>query len=138
MDDKTIIKQDLVTQRPGSKEDHAFIYASWLQGLYYGNYYFREIDKDIFFKHYNKVIEYLLNKKNSIVVISCLREDPDVILGYAVCEPTILHWVFIKEPWRKLGLARDIIPKETQVVTHLTEVACNIKPKIWVFNPFIT
>lgn len=137
MDGEFISKNDLVTIRDFAEADSSFIFATWLKGLYYGNYFFREIDKDTFFKCYHRVIEKILLKPESFIAVSCLKEDEDVILGYAVCEPEVLHWVFIKDAWRKLGLAKDLVPKDIKYVTHLTEVGANIKPKEWKFNPFL-
>lgn len=137
MEDEFISKHDLVVIRDFNKDDSSFLFATWLQGLYYGNYYLREIDKDTFFKCYHAIIESILQQKDTFIAVSCLKEDEDVILGYAVCQPEILHWVFIKDAWRKLGLAKDLIPKDIKFVTHLTEVGANIKPREWKFNPFL-
>lgn len=38
-----------------------------------------------------------------------LVESPDTILGFAVSEPGILHWVSVKEPFRRSGLALAMI-----------------------------
>lgn len=129
-------KSDIISIRGGLETDLKFVYATWLKGLYFGNDWFREIDQDIYFKAYHKVIERILAKPKALVWVAHLIEDPDVILGYSVTEGPILHFVFVKEAWRRMGLACDLIPDTTNTVTHLTKVGRSIKPKAWSFNPF--
>jgi hypothetical protein len=127
-------KKSLIKTRDYENDDYNFILATWLRGLYYGNEWFNRIDKTVFMKNYHKVIDHLLKKPFIKINVSCLVEDPSVILGYCVSEPEILHWVFVKQPWRGIGIARDLIPHDITTVTHLTK--CKLKPDI-KFNPFL-
>ncbi len=121
--------------------DEAFIFSTWLRGLYYGNSWFREIDKDLFMENYHRAISSILSKPGVEISVSCLKEDPETILGYAVYERgrSALHWVFVKEVWRKFGIMKRLIPsdQEWKCVTHLTTVGKAIKPKEIIFNPFL-
>lgn len=130
-------KKDLVSLRKGEKEDLNLIYSTWLKGLYYGNDWFREIDKDIYFKYYQKVLNKILENETINITIACLKDQQDVVLGYSVSEALVLHWIFVKEPWRGIGLARDLLPSTILTVTHLTKVGRSIKPKDILFNPFL-
>lgn len=144
-------KKELVMHRQGQEGDINFIYATWLQALYYGNGWSRNVepvagapvdiyssmDRDVFFKNYNNIIQKILIKPSVSVNIACLIEDPDVILGYSVTEPEVLHFVFVKDVWRRMGIARDLIPADTKTVTHLTRIGRGLKPKEWGFNPFL-
>jgi hypothetical protein len=88
-------------------------------------------------EHYHKVINYLIDKKTINIRVACLKDDPTVILGYAIFEGDTLHWVFIKKSWRNIGLAKDLVPKDIKIVTHLTSVGLSIsKRKGFEFNPF--
>ncbi len=124
------------------QNDLNFICSTWLRGLYYGNSWFREIDKDLFMENYNKVVHSILSKENVEARISCLKEDPDTILGYAILEPqrNAIHWLYTKDAWRKLGIAKHLLgnKEKWQTVTHLTELGKSIKPKHYKFNPFFT
>lgn len=72
------------------------------------------------------------------IKIACLNEDPDVILGYSVMEGDhTLHFVFIKEIWRKMGIAKQLVPKSVVTTTHLTKVGRMAKPKSWRYDPFL-
>lgn len=135
-------KRDLVQIREALPGDVNFIFATWLRGLYFGNDWFREIPQDHFFSVYHKVLEGILTRPGTSVQVACLKEDPDVVLAYCVLESKKdgrkLHWVHTKQAWRRLGLARDIIPNDVNEVSHLTAVGRSIKQrKEWVFNPFL-
>lgn len=129
------MNKELILTRDSSPEDMNFIYSTWLRGLYFGNDWFREIDQDTYFKAYQLVVEQVLTR--SKVQVICLRDDHDTILSYCVSEGTKLHYIFTKPVWRKFGLAKQLIPKDIDTVTHLTNVGRSIKPKGWKFNPFL-
>jgi hypothetical protein len=130
-------RKELAMQRPYQQTDVHFIYATWLRGLYYGNDWFREIDQDIYFNAYSKSIENILSRTHVKIDVSCLKDDQDVVLGYVVYEKHVMHWIFVKQPWRKFGIAKDLLPKDIQIVTHLTKVGKSLKPQNWIFNPFL-
>lgn len=137
-----LLKKDLITTRRVLPTDLGFIFSSWLKGLYYGNDWFREIDQEAYFEKYHQIVEAILFKPTTTVTVACLVEDPDVLLGYAIYETlgpvSTLHWVFVKPVWRKLGIAKSVVPKNVTIVTHLSKVGLNIKPKEWKFNPFLS
>lgn len=131
-------KSKLISFREFYAADEPFIYASWMKGLRYGSPLYKMIDHEIYFKTYARIIKILLSK--SKVLIAALKQDPNVILGYSVFEDKKLHWVFVKEDWRGIGLAKDLVPKELEVVTHMTSLGSLIFkekcPKA-IFNPFL-
>lgn len=131
-------KAQLVSIRNYVPEDRNFILATFLRGLYYGESWFSIIQKDAFMQHYHKVIEFILAKPETEIKVACLKDDPNVILGYSVFERNRLHWIFVKKPWRNIGIARDLAPKEFDTVTHLTKVGLSIiKNRKVEFNPFV-
>lgn len=135
-----MIKSELVTVRDGTKDDSNFIYATFLRGLYYGESWFSIIDKSVFMDNYHKVVEHLLNSPNTLIRVACLREDPDVILGYAVLtkDLTIAHFCFVKKAWRGIGICTQLVPNTVTTVTHLTKTGLSLlKKKDLTFNPFI-
>lgn len=133
--------KDLITIRPSTPEDINFVYATWLPGLYFGNSWFKEINRMLYYKKYHAVIDGIIKRPNITVSIACLKEDPDVILGYAITEiqepGIVLHWVFTRPVWRNLGIAKQLLPKDIVAVTHLTKIGKNLKPPEWVFDPFL-
>lgn len=133
--------KSLISIRPGYENDRPFIMATWLRGLYYGNSWFKEIDKDTFMKNYHDVITDILKFQTTVVNVAAFKDDPDVVLGYAVIglayQKPILHWVFVKQVWRKLGIAQSLVPQDTDTATHMTAMGKKIKPKSMLFNPFL-
>jgi len=133
-------KRDLIEIRPAVMADKNFIMATWLRGLKYGNEWFKEIDPSAYFENYNPYLEKIITDPASTIKVACLKEDPEVILGYSVSKGTRLDWLFVKKAWRKIGVARSLLPSEVTTVSHLTTSGLAIlrakMPKV-VFNPFI-
>lgn len=131
----------LVEIRDGRLLDVPFIMATFLKGLYYGDSWFSAIPKDIFMDNYKKVLYLNLNKQTTVVKIVCLKEDPDVILGYSILSSnySTIHWVFVKKDWRGKGIAKTLLPSHPTAVTHLTKLGKTLLPKFenCVFNPFL-
>jgi len=135
----SINKKDLIAVRKMEPGDINLIYATWLKGLYYGNDVYGFIDKNVYMENYHRVIEVLLTRPTVTVNIACLKEDPEVVLGYSVAEGNTLHWVFVKPAWRGIGLCKDLVSKNTNVVTHITKIGMGIvkKHRHIKFNPFL-
>jgi hypothetical protein len=119
-------------------EDKSFIMATFLRGLYYGDSWFSLMPKDVFMKNYTQVIEAMLLK--NAVMVACLPDDEDVILGYSIIsfDFTTIHWVFVKSAFRKQGITKSLLPQYPTQVTHLTDLGRQLLPKFkeCIFNPF--
>lgn len=109
-----------------------------MKGTYYGNDWYEEIPQGIFYKNYQKVIDHILAMPEVITKVACLPDVEDVVLGYSVYANDTLHFMFVKESWRKMGIANSLCPKDIKTCTHLTRVGKYLKRKYQiVFNPFI-
>lgn len=130
---------ELIIKRSWNPQtDKSFIMSTLLKGIYYGDSWFSLIPKDIFMSNYHPHIERLLSAPGVDVTIACLGEDPDVIIGYSVTTNTILHYVFCKRSWRKIGVAKLLLPQTVSAVSHLTDLGRKLLPKLpgAIFNPF--
>ncbi len=129
-----------VKLRDAVPDDLNFVYSTMLRGLYYGNEFYGEIDKKPFFVAYDSVIKQMLHKSGMKLVIACLTSEPDAIVGWALLEPQeqVLHFLYVKDPWRKKGIANQLLAGyHIDTVTHITKVGNIIrKQKGWVLNPF--
>ncbi len=128
--------------RPATDDDRNFILKSFLLGVYYGDTWFSKIPKRLFMDNYKIVIETLFNKYKNSIRIACLTEDPTVILGYSVLNPTesVLYFVYVKQAWRERGIARSLVPETVTAVTHLTSLGETLIQKFKetpIFNPFL-
>ncbi len=147
MVNKTINRQELISTRDYVPNDKHFILATWLKGVYYGDWY-QNIPKAIFMENYRAILEKVLTSPATKIKVACLKEDPDTILGYSVYHTkrygdnivTVLDWVFVKAAWRSIGIGRDLIPAGVQAYTHMSKsgqaIAKQKLPNL-IFNPFI-
>ena len=143
-----INKEDLYTLRPYTPNDRNFIFATWLRGLYYGDSWFKEIPKNIFMANYHDALDKFMTKPGVVITIACLKDEPEVILGYSVSrqlqvqgtEIGVVDWIFVKSAWRNIGIGTLLLPKQFNAFTHMTGCAKSIvkdKYNKVVFNPFI-
>lgn len=130
----------LIAIRDGHDGDKNFILATWLRGLYYGSDFFRAINKDVFMKNYHAFLERTLTAPYTRVKVACLKDDPEVIIGYLVTNKSgdTAHWAFVKSNWRKSGVAARLADGKLIKCTHLTAAGNFIKLKHNLeFNPFL-
>lgn len=139
-----ILKNDLYIVREYEEADKSFIFATVLRGLYYGSAFFSEVPKDVFMGNYHRIIENILEHPSAVIRVACLKEDPQVILGYSISRQTddksVLDYVFVKPAWRKIGVARSLMPPNIFAVSHLTKQGHSmLKSKLpgVMFNPFL-
>jgi len=80
----------------------------------------------------------LLAKPDVTVKVACMKDAPDVILGYSVYSGTRLDWVYVKDRWRGLGVAKDLVPTNITTVSHVTDTGRSIlkKNSDILFDPF--
>lgn len=89
--------------------------------------------------NYHQVVEKLITDPRNTVKVACLKDDPEIILGYAIYNEFNLHWVFVKKSWREIGIAKNLVPSNVETVTHLTKVGLSILIQKYPradFNPF--
>lgn len=120
--------------------DTSFIMATFLRGLYYGDSWFSLIPKDIFMQNYKTIANALILSPNVVIKIACLKEDPNVILGYSIlsADSQVVHWTFVKSAWRKQGIAKALVPQYPVFITHLSDLGRKLMSKYPTtkFNPF--
>lgn len=127
------------TIRGPKPEDVNFILATMLRGLYYGDGWFSQIPKDIFMKEQHKVLVTTMSRPDCSVKVACLPDDADIILGYSVIlSDDALVWVYVKSAFRKMGIARTLVPPSVTAVTYLTRLGYSLLqnyPHV-VYNPY--
>ncbi len=131
------------TIRSATGTDLNFIYSSWLHSYRHNSKFASSIKKRIYFKEYYSVIDWILSRPNTKVLVACSPEEPKVIFSFLVYEPDAIHYCFTRESMRELGLIASLVtsafPGEGEIsVTHQTE-----EVRKWmqgnlrlIFNPF--
>jgi len=126
-------KEDILLLRDPKEEDEAFVFATWLQQVLTNTRWRHGVDKQNFY-NYREILIAILKKPSVKVTVCCLKDDPDIIVGYSVYEKnptdTILHFVYVRSDWQRQGIARDICPKHITVITHLTKIGERIWSKM--------
>ncbi len=131
-------KSDLMQIRDYQDDDRNFILATFLRALYHGGSQYSLMHKNTFMGHYKHMAEALVDHQN--IKVACLTEDPSVILGYSISIPhkQALTFVFVKQAWRNIGIAKDLVLENTKFFTHYTTVGLSIaKHKGLRFDPFL-
>lgn len=132
--------------RRATKRDIPFITNSWLRSLRNAPQV-QGIPNNTYYYQHHKLLEQLIPR--SVVLVICNENDEDQILGWCCAEVVdtalVVHYVYIKHPFRKLGLATRLVKllEESEqppaiMHTHMTEIGRRIvKEKDWVFNPYL-
>jgi hypothetical protein len=134
---------DLIRIRTMKASDFNFIINSWLKTYKYSGPHVRRMLDSEYYPAYGPVVETLINRSD--VYIACLREDPDVIVGYLAIENKqshdIIHFALVKELWQKMGVGKYLLtaanPKGLTYFTHWTSPVLSLVNKYnFIFNPF--
>lgn len=140
-----------VVYRAPTPADTSFIFNSWLKSFRSNSEWARAMPPAIYFDNHKRVVDRLL--KECGVLVAANPEDPEQIFGYAVYQATagnvtILHWLYVKHTYRRLGIGGEIFrtvreltrhkPELPVVGTHYTSL-WNVLADKWrlVFNPYV-
>lgn len=147
------VNELLVHQRPLEQADHGLIYNSLLKSYQQQGYGVEGINKGIFFAHHKKQIEKLLEHCLGICAVN--PGDHDQIYAYILfSKPVmtpILHYVYVKAPFRNMGFATWLIESmhssnggydsescQTQITHRTHPFQKFIEPKgKYLFNPYL-
>ncbi len=98
------------TTRPYKEQDFNFIANSYLKS-YRSGPEAKHMVNDVYFPEYKDRLQTML--KDGKVTIVCAESDEDQIIGYAIHSSLhawgILHYVYVKYPFRRMGIARLVI-----------------------------
>lgn len=126
--------------REAKELDIPFIYATWLNSYRGDSKIGGDCAKSIYANNYTRIIDRILSQ--STIQIAALPKDEYVILGYSVHDHEALHYVFVKEGWSKMGIAKSLIRPhllDLKFYTHRTGAigrALELKTEL-VYNPFL-
>lgn len=129
---------------PASKLPENFVplvFSKWLRSLRFGNPLFKRVYTKDYYKNYHTYIENLLKKPDSIIRLAVLTDDQDVVLGFSVSREDVLDYIHVHNDYRRIGIARLLMPKDITTFTHITTTWLSIWPgnpnyKHLQFNPF--
>ena len=109
--------------RPFEADDTAFLFRTWLTSYRFSPAS-RGIGNTDYYAGHHAVIERIVASPTSRAVVACLPESPNVILGYAVADGNVLHYVLTKENFRRFGVASALLSaldfSEPPRLSHVT------------------
>ena len=129
--------------RLSTEDDLPFILSSWLRGHRKASVT-SGISNTIYYRSQEALLKKLLAA--SVVVVACAKDDVDQIFGY-VCYEAVgginlaVHWVYVKQPFRSLGMARDLLQfarsAEHQVEWHTSRTRPSALTAAGTYNPYL-
>jgi len=81
---------------------------------------------------------------SSIVLVACPESDPDLIAGYFIYSHNCAHYIYVKESFRKNGVANELFKEsglqaKGLLISHISKDILNInsiKDLSFELNPF--
>ncbi len=97
------------------------------------------VERSVFFKLCEPLVRNLMAR--STVVVACMPEAHDAVMGWMMWEGDVLHYVCIKPRWARLGIAswmlKDFAEKPV-VYTHITPAGAKLGvPEAWGYRPLL-
>lgn len=141
--------------RPMREGDLPLCKSSWLHG-FRGSHFAGPLPPPLYFKAYTGFVEYLLEECETLLAV--LPEDTNEIFGFITYERAVdqdtrrllngvneehnraerldslpvVHWLFVKEVYRRYGLGQALLNQVTQgpfYYTFRTGIAAKLAPK---------
>jgi hypothetical protein len=95
--------------RAARGSDLNFIFDTFKLAMKFDSMLGKSVKPSVFNREFPKVIDFLLEHGETIV--ACLKEDPHIIVGYMIYEPETVHFIFVKQVFRRMGVAKALIQK---------------------------
>lgn len=138
-----------ISIRPATSEDLPYIVTTWVRS-------FREspyaglVPNHLYYSVYEATVTDIL-ARGATLLVACSTDDPDYIVGFACWEHVpgrfhsrhIVHYVFVREKFRRLGIARRLMAKleDRRAPLYTFRVPGAIDNKIrhlgWRHSPYI-
>ena len=126
--------------------DEDFVYSTWMKS-FRDSSYARAIPTQLYNMGQRSRIYRVLEAKDTVVQIACDPNTEELIYGYMVSAyPNVLHYVYTKGQYRKLGIAKALLANhigKTTIYTHKgdirTEKLLKTDPTFveWIYDPYI-
>ena len=124
--------------RDGLASDVPFIFRSWITS-YRRSDFAKGIRDRVYFAHQHQAIAAILRRGK--VRVAHVIGDPDTIIGYLVLEdePPVLHYAFVKSPFRRAHVLTTLLPPGEWFYSHRSDDSdrCLGKMPQLTFNPYL-
>ena len=98
-----------------TKSDEPFVHSSFFMTVARAtnNYHMK---REVFERCMDERINRLLARSRTLIAF--FADVPDEILGYSVIEDRALHMVYVKVPYRGMGIGSGLVKGAADVYTH--------------------
>ncbi len=93
--------------RKGTVSDEGFVAKSWVDTARGSSRQTRNIDAGSFNAFHYSMAKRILERAE--IRIAAPPDDESTIYGFAVLEPGVVHIVYTKKAWRRLGIASELV-----------------------------
>lgn len=95
----------MITIRPAKESDLNYVVSSWIRSVR-GQYPYKLFCKPAMTKYSDRVQRMVYG--HSQVTVAADAKDEDVILGWMVHDPGVLHFAWVKLPFRRNGFGTKL------------------------------
>jgi GNAT superfamily N-acetyltransferase len=125
----------------GLADARNLIYATWLRSYESSSLMTKNIPRDVFFAEHHKVLDRIF-ARDPIVKLAVMPDSHEVVFGWSVSEPGVIHYVYVKPAFRRHGVARALLEhvKTPFTYSHHTYILRDLHKHVAgsVFNPYAT
>jgi len=130
-----------------SVADSGFIYSSWARSFRAAST-MRAVPQVLYNKGQTERVDRILKNPDTKIFVLCHKDTPEMIFGFIVVEgEDILHYLFIKPNYRRMGLANFLLKcfDSSKPIIH-THKPSDFAMERWlktppgakfIYNPFI-
>ena len=104
--------------RDFTENDRAFVYDSWLNSYCDAGVALWGCNRSTFFSRERRRIDSLLSRGAELKVATVIGEG-SIILGWMCAEPPVLHYCYVKEAYRRQGVALQLLNAVGLSAVHL-------------------
>jgi GNAT superfamily N-acetyltransferase len=124
--------------RLATADDMRFVAASWFESYWKAVASQEGMDYLTAYRPgQDALIRRLVGRSETIVAHAV--DIPDEILGYAVLEDDVLHYVYVKSVYRRRGIATGLVRARAKRYSQRTRLGEKlVKPLALEFNPYAT
>lgn len=132
----------MASVRPGTKDDLPFVIDSWMSS-FRSSSFAGDVDAKTYYKHQRQRVISALTAEGSKLLILHAEGSPETIIGWVCHNGPVLHYLYVKGSFRKMGLAEVLVNSAglTQAAeyTHVTRDGARFAKafKEWHYNPYL-
>lgn len=153
----TLVESADFVVRPATSDDLNYVRKTWLQVHAQSSSFIDAVGGGfVYFREHAQLRDAAIER--GAVTIACRANVPSGICGFAVTDDGIVHFVYVKPRWRRLGVAKLLLAplaEKAATYTHRTWMCGCVQnhrpeqcpapvaiqrllpvPKAWTFNPY--